>query len=100
MALIVTAMPGARAKVSDSTHPTMSLGWPAYPWREMAQFEYEYASCWRQVLILEVIRDFRYGTFQVFLDIAGGEQKRLLRFDVLLFPVSGRIAVVAATKPG
>jgi hypothetical protein len=56
MALIVTAMPGARVEVSDSTHPAVSMGWPADPWREMTQFEYEYADCWRQVLILEVIR--------------------------------------------
>jgi hypothetical protein len=58
MALIVTTMPGVRAKISGSAHPAVSMGWPADPWREMAQFEYEYAGCWRQVLILEVIRIF------------------------------------------
>jgi hypothetical protein len=43
MALIVTMMSGGRDKISDLADPAASMGWPADPWREMAQLEYEYA---------------------------------------------------------
>jgi hypothetical protein len=66
----------------------------------MAQFEYEYAGYWRQVLILEVIRIFRYGTFQVFRywPAVNGSDCCALTFSC--FQVYGWIAVVAATEPG
>lgn len=66
MTLIVTAMPGIRAKSATQLTPAASIGCPADPWRKMAQFEYEYASCWRQVLILEVIQALGTVLFKYF----------------------------------
>lgn len=80
MALIVTAMPGVHARVSGSAHPAASMRYPAEaPWREMAHIEYEYADCWRQALILGVIRPFSDAVrFKYSGVLAGDERKRLL----------------------
>jgi hypothetical protein len=45
----------------------------------MAHIEYEYADCWRQALILGVIRPFSDAVrFKYFGVLAGDERKRLL----------------------
>jgi hypothetical protein len=50
------------------------------PWREMAPFEYEYADCWRQALILDVIQPFQMRYVSSISGHCQGERERLLRF--------------------
>src|SRR5438045_848670 len=67
----------------------------------MAHFEYEYADCWRQALILDVIRPFRMR----YISSISGALAGVNGSDCCALPFScsqaaGRTAVAVATEPG
>ena len=94
-------MPGGHARISGSSGSVNGMAPPDAPWREITHFEYEYADCWRQALILGAIRSFSDTVhFKYFGVLAwvNGSDRCALPFSC--FQAPGWADVPAATEPG